>query len=192
MNLPLQELCVVILFDWFHAPLRCLSQNVRCFKVSVKVVSASIIASIFEGRHKSQGSKNQTSKKESVYLLFSIDLPMTTSSPFSEPDNFLRFIAIACYCPCASQQRIDEIYDFLAENASRPPIGPLPKFHPTRPFDQSVTKEADEGAHGPGNQAQLEMKICSKWRSVKILSTLAWHSELPPKVEFVFHPSFLQ
>lgn len=96
---------------------------------------------------------------------------------------FLRFIAIALYCPCASQQRIDEIYDFLAENASRPPIGPLPKFHPTRPFDQSVTKEADEGAHGPGNQAQLEMKICSKWRSVKIFSTLAWHSELPPKVE---------
>ena len=105
---------------------------------------------------------------------------------------FLRFIAIALYCPCASQQRIDEIYDFLAENASRLPIGPLPKFHPTRPFDQSVTKEADEGAHGPGNQAQLEMKICSKWRSVKIFSTLAWQSELPPKVEFVFHPSFLQ
>lgn len=188
MNLPLQELCVVILFDWFHAPLRCLSQNVRCFKVSVKVVSASIIASIFEGRHKSQGSKNQTSKKESVYLLFSIDLPMTTSSPFSEPDNFLRFIAIALVHPSKGLMK-------STTSSRRTPLGrplDLPKFHPTRPFDQSVTKEADEGAHGPGNQAQLEMKICSKWRSVKILSTLAWHSELPPKVEFVFHPSFLQ
>lgn len=125
MNLPLQELCVVILFDWFHAPLRCLSQNVRCFKVWINVVSASIIASIFEGRHKAQGSKNQTSKQESVYLLFFHWSSHNHFISFLWTGEVFRFIAIALYCPCASQQRIDEIYDFLAENASRPPVWPL-------------------------------------------------------------------
>ena len=64
-------------------------------------------------------------KRIGLYTFFSHGSSHDHVISFLWTGEFLRFIAVACYCHCASQQRIDEIYDFLAENASWLPIGPL-------------------------------------------------------------------
>ncbi len=123
--------------------------------------------------NKSMASKTPISKKNRfIYVYFPWIFPWPLHL-LLWTGEFLRFIAVACYCHCASQQRIDEIYDFLAENASWLPIGPLTQnfTRPGHSTNQQRTKEADEGAHGPGNQAQLEMKIFSQRGIVKVFST---------------------